>query len=51
MKRIKLFEEFNADMPMQDMIKMELKKELLLVHIIKKKYLINIIMHLYLKMI
>ena len=28
MKRIKLFEEFNADMPIQDMIKMELKKEI-----------------------
>lgn len=28
MKRIKLFEEFNADMPIQDMIEMELKKEI-----------------------
>ena len=28
MKRIKLFEEFNADLPMEEMIKQELKKEI-----------------------
>lgn len=28
MKRIKLFEEFNADLPIQDLIKIELKKEI-----------------------